>query len=201
MIETEHDFDAAFHRTLLRLAGRIDDEAAAIIANWLSVGEEGLALDTLTGILHERHLPVTSEELDDLAQLTEYLGGDVHALDQLPRVNSEPDLAWSFSPGDQQLDDLDRLAIAAAKSFPGVRRLHRTYRHSQISDGATQRVFLAELDPEANALYTTAKLSDRIDRIRRKNIPIEAFNSGAVIPAYQRSAWANSLPLWSRENP
>jgi hypothetical protein len=62
MVETEHDFDTTFRRTLLRMAGRIDDEASALITHWLSVGEEGLALDLLTGTLRERHLPVTSEE-------------------------------------------------------------------------------------------------------------------------------------------
>lgn len=201
VILDEHEFDEALYRLILRLSGRIDDESSALILNWLYYGEQGLAFDEMLGTLRTQRIPTGGEERLELERLAEFVKAtpeDLAGVSELPPLTAEPELLWHFLPGDPAIAEIDHSAIAYARATPTVRQVWRAVRHAQNNQAPPHRVFIIEVDSDANAPYIAGGLSDNLDAVRRKDTSVSVIRPGDELSAYHRAALAHALPLWER---
>ncbi|MCM4083464.1 hypothetical protein [Paractinoplanes hotanensis] len=218
----------AFHRLLLRLAGRTPDELITTCRRWLAEGED---LEIAQAVVFAALVSRVEMTDDDVALLTATLveaGEDTAGLDDIERTDTDPPPPYGLAPvspadlaehgdavpycidltapydGPGAADEFDRAAIAvmAAQHDNGVAvaALWRAWRFPSAAASwpPPRRMYLVQGAEEAQL---AARTQAALEAVGETDPQVEAFLDPEELPAFQRTALGFSTLLWTAAPP
>jgi hypothetical protein len=194
------------HELLLRLAGRIPDRALAQARQTLADGAVSRAIAQLAATFAQTPFPVTADELAAIRSLA----GEPEALPGVHPAEELPPLPFDFVELDEyggtERDELDEALVAAARAHrPEITCVWRAWRYSRLHHrrptyyDPPYRVYVIEVEHPGMIPGLSADLL--------RAVPDSADAGVEIIPLsdepfpYQDEALAESLLLWSRDEP
>lgn len=194
------------HELLLRLAGRIPDQALAQARRMLADGAVASAIALVATQLGDDPAELTAAEIAAIRTLAR----DPGALPSAEPAAEPPDLPFGFSEldemGEVDRDELDEALVAAAQTYSqGVTGIWRTWRylrpdfaedHGSAEDEAFRphRVYLVQVEDPAMIQGLAA---DLLSVVPDSAAGIEIIALDEEPPAYQSAALAESLLVWA----
>jgi len=226
-VEAPGDQLVAYHRLLLRMAGRLPDELIFEARRWLADEEfveiaQAIVFATLVG-----RVAVSEADAALLADTLTDAGEDVDALADIERSAADPPPLYGLAPvspealeaygddvpysidltgsydGPGAADEIDAVAVAAvgaqlADEAPAV-ALWRTWRFPAIDTQwpPARRMYLIQANDEARLPALTARLQEELEAAGESDPQVEVFLDLDDLPAYQRTALGFSALLWT----
>jgi|SRR5580658_5011386 hypothetical protein len=195
------------HDLLLRLAGRIPDQALAEARLMLAVGTVSAAITFVADLVTHSPVPIPITA-DELAAIRE-LSGDAGALAEVRPAAELPALRFGFGQLDgnaqARRDEIDEALVAAAQAHAqALSGIWRTWRYrmpdaalAQDAQDAPQlyRVYIVQVEDRDAIQMLAADLLGAITD--PASTGIEIITLGAEPPPYQRAALDESLLLWA----
>ncbi|MDN3358246.1 hypothetical protein [Actinomadura sp. DC4] len=192
------DARRACHWTLLRLAGRLPDGLLTASRRLLAQGGHTAMARLVTLAVAGRDIPLHRDDLRCLGELLDGAEppaplGDPAPGDPMPRHRF---FAARPFPG-TRTDRIDQAAVAACRAEPDARGLWRAWRVPADDGHQTAKpVFVVETDADPAGL--AGRMQDRLTTAGELYPQVETYETGAWLPAYQRSARGAGELLWSR---
>ena len=203
------DGRAERHALLLRLAGRLPDELLTTARGWLAAGRTDELSRALTFAVLSAQLPMTGADILALAALVIEEGGDPATLSAVPVGEADAVVPWVFAAFDPATadaaevvaDPVDAAAVEFVAGIDGVRGLWRAWRLPALPTPwpPPRRVHVLETAPGADTASVGARLQVALAAAGEPHPQVEAYPSGAALPAYQRLARAEGALLWAAE--
>lgn len=202
------DARAERHALLLRLAGRLPDELLTAARGWLAAGRTDELSRALTFAVLSAQLPMTGADVLALAALVIEEGGDPASLSAVPVGEADAVVPWVFAAfdpatadGPEVADPVDAAAAEFVAGIDGVRGLWRAWRLPALPTPwpPPRRVFVLETATGADAASVGSRLQVALAAAGEVTPQVEAYPSGAALPAYQRLARAEGTLLWAAE--
>lgn len=196
------------HALLLRLAGRLPDELLTTARGWLAAGRTDELSRALTFAVLSAQLPMTGADVLALAALVIEEGGDPASLSAVPVGEADAVVPWVFAAfdpatadGPAGTDPVDAAAAEFVAGIDGVRGLWRAWRLPALPTPwpPPRRVFVLETATGADAASVGSRLQVALAAAGEVTPQVEAYPSGAALPAYQRLARAEGTLLWAAE--
>ena len=185
------------HDILLRMAGRIDDDALTSARELVAIAESDRAVELLVGCLIAGGVPVTPAENGQLRALLDQSRSDPALADRLKVRDTwyAPPHRFSYEP--------DAGAGVGAALVPvvdfliGVRSVHAVWRVTPA--GATpgavpQRVVLVEIGPDGFAPATAYRVAQALDEAGIRAV-VEVLKTGADRSDYHQLAVGDAKPI------
>jgi hypothetical protein len=185
------------HDILLRMAGRVDDDALTSARELVAIAESDRAVELLVGCLIAGGVPVTPAENGQLRALLDQSRSDPSLADRLKvrdtwyapphRFSYEPDAGAGVGA-----------ALAPVVDFLiGVQSVHAVWRVTPA--GATpgavpQRVVLVEIGPDGFAPATAYRVAQALEVAGIRAV-VEVLKSGADRSDYHRLAASDAKPI------
>ena len=185
------------HDILLRMAGRVDDDALTSARELVAIAESDRAVELLMGCLIAGGVPVTPAENGQLRALLDQSRSDPSLADRLKvrdtwyapphRFSYEPDAGAGIGA-----------ALAPVVDFLiGVRSVHAVWRVTPA--GATpgavpQRVVLVEIGPDGFAPATAYRIAQALDEADIRAV-VEVLKTGADRSDYHQLAVGDAKPI------
>ena len=193
------DFDArrACHWSLLRLAGRVPDGLLTAARRLLAQGRYAETARIVTLAAAEHGIALHRDDLRCVAALL----GDRPSFDRLDTAgwaDPMPRHTFSATAPSSAVAPADEAVVAALADEPSVHGVWRAWR-TPAGGGDAKPVFVAEVDQGADAAGLAARLQDRLLAAGEADPCVEAYEVGAWLPAYQRTARSAGTLLWSRD--
>jgi hypothetical protein len=200
----------AFHRLLLRLAGKAPDELVTQARGWLAEGREGEGARAVAFAVGAQNIPLVDIDIALLGELLDAEGADSSALARVQIADSDPAPPFGFGatppdvptpvrPDDAPLDEVDRQAVAAVAEVTGVHGLWRAWRYPADDSPwpPPRRIYLAEADEDVDVVGMTARLQQWLEAAGETAPQVEAYPVGVELPTYQRLARAYAGLIWA----
>lgn len=185
------------HDILLRMAGRVDDDALTSARELVAIAESDRAVELLVGCLIAGGVPVTPAENGQLRALLDQSRSDPSLADRLKvrdtwyapphRFTYEPDAGAGVGP-----------ALAPVLDFLiGVQAVYAVWRVTPA--GATpgavpQRVVLVEIGPDGFAPATAYRVGQALEAAGIRAV-VEVLKTGADRSDYHRLAASDAKPI------
>ena len=183
---------------LLRLAGRVPDEALAVMRTCVAEAEPETVVAMIADALRPGRLALTADEAAVAGAALRTHGGEARLADQAPRIVGLPPPLYQFATpggGDPIAAAADEAAVRAAglvaAGLVGLWRVRRS------SGRATVTVRLAEVAPTAKAIEITAEMQQAIGAAGETSPCVEVFAEGADLTPYHEAALAAAALVWS----
>ncbi|MBC6460487.1 hypothetical protein [Actinomadura sp. HBU206391] len=198
---TEFDARRACHWMLLRLAGRLPDQAMTTSRRLLAEGRYvEMARDVRLAVARQG-VPLTRDDARCLGALVDD-GSGLPAVVLAEPWHGDPMPRHEFRSADPSrrvrvTDLIDEQATTAASVEPAVRGLWRAWRTPPGHHGPAKRIFVVEVDAGSDAIGLAARLQTRITLAGEAHPQVEVYQVGEWLPAYQRTARAEGDLLWA----
>jgi hypothetical protein len=183
------------HELLLRMAGRVPDQALAQARRMLADGQAGTAITIVADLIAAAPIQLTAGELAAIRDLI----GNAQALSGTEPVAGPVPSRFAFSEldtsGEVERDEIDEALVAAAEEHgTGVAAIWRTWRYSVPGDSAAHRVYIVQVDDPAMIQGLAA---DLLDAVPGATAGVEIITSDEEPPPYQQAALAQSRLVWA----
>lgn len=196
------------HALLLRMAGQLPDELLATARGWLAAGRTDELSRALTFAVLASRLPMTGPDVLALSALVIEEGGDPVGLGGVPVTEPDAVVPWVFATLDPATSDgpppagdapVDAAATDFVSSVDGVVGLWRAWRLPALPTPwpRPRRVYVLETAADADPTSLGARLQVALDAAGEPHPQVEAYRTGAALPAYQRLARAEGRLLWA----
>jgi hypothetical protein len=194
------------HQLLLRLAGRVPDQALARARRTLADGGVSRAMAQLTNTFAQTPFPLTAQELVAIRSLA----GECEALSGVHPAEELPALPFDFVDLDEYggagRDELDEALVAAVEAHsPEITGVWRSWRYSRLHNrrptyyDPPYRVYVIEVEHPGMIPGLSADLLRAVPESAEAGVEIIPL-SDEPFP-YQDEALAESLLLWARDEP
>jgi len=185
------------HDILLRMAGRVDDDALTSARELVAIAESDRAVELLVGCLIAGGVPVTPAENGQLRSLLDQSRSDPSLADRLKVRDTwyAPPHRFSYEP---DAGEGIGAALAPVVDFLiGVQSVHAVWRVTPA--GATpgavpQRVVLVEIGPDGFAPATAYRIGQALETAGIRAV-VEVLKTGADRSDYHRLAASDAKPI------
>jgi hypothetical protein len=199
-----------FHHLLLRLAGKLPDALVVQARTWLAADRLDEAARAVAFTALAQRVPLLEDDIALLDDLLMGRGVDSSALAgvEIAEYDTPPWFGFGAGPpgsppsaraGDEPLDEVDAVALAAVTEASGVRGLWRAWRYPV--DGSpwppARKVYLVEADQAVDTVALTDRIQRRLAGAGEADPQVETYPVDAELPAYQRLALAYGALLWA----
>ncbi|NMO55371.1 hypothetical protein HH310_29835 [Actinoplanes sp. TBRC 11911] len=230
VVEVQHRMEA-FHRLLLRMAGRLSDELIAEARRWLAAEEFVLITQALAFAVNAARVTLTETELALLMETVTDAGADIELLAGIEQSEADQPPFYGFAPvspevlerhrdevpysldltipyyGPGASDDVDAEVASAVEGLAvagaGPVALWRAWRFPGIDTPwpRPRRIYLLQAEDELSPPELAVRLQDALELAGEIDPQVEAFANPDDLPTYQRIALAFSALLWTAAPP
>ncbi|MFP5373259.1 MAG: hypothetical protein ACLGI3_21305, partial [Actinomycetes bacterium] len=223
-VDLRPDEVVAYHRLLLRMAGRLPDELVTEARDWLAAGDLVAIAQSVAVALIVGRVPAAGADLDLLTGTLRAAGADADLLGVVERSDEEPQLLYSMAPvapevlaehrnsipysldltfpytGPGALDRVDEAAIGPLAGTAAT-ALWRTWRFGPMEAQwpPPRRVYLVQATDEVASPGLAVRLRQALSVAGENHAQVEVFTDADDLPAYQRTALCFSALLWTAE--
>lgn len=189
------DIEDSCHELLLRLAGRLPDQALWRFRDWLGEGAMGTLARTLPKALLKHRIDLEQTEYRLLVAGLIPHGADWHQVSSALGVDDVTDTRYTFhSSAPDWVNSVDSVSVlvhATLRGRPDVGEVRESWRHGGVTDEhEAKRVLLV------TALSGTTRLTGELQRVLRvlgdEEPSVEVLPPRLELPEYHRAALANS---------
>ena len=196
-VATGNGLPDRLHDFLLRMAGRVDDDALTSARELVAIAELDRAVELLVGCLIAGGVPVTPGEHGELRHLLDQARSEPVLADRLKVRDTwySPPHRFTYSP---DAGTGISAALAPVVDFLiGVRSVHAVWRTTPA--GATpgavpQRVVLVEIGPDGFAPATAYRIGQALDTAGLRAV-VEVLRTGADRSDYHQLAASEAKPV------
>ncbi len=195
---------------LLRLAGKAPDALLVQCRAWLADGRVDEVVRSVAFLAMSQRLALAEDDVELLGALLAERGRNVLALPGVEIVQFDPPPPFAFSASAAgtvvrstadvaAADEVDRVAVAVVEKEAGVRGLWRAWR-SPVDDAPwppPRKVYAVEAESGIDVVGLTSRLQRRLAAVGEIEPQVEAFPTGAELPAYQALAVNYGALLWA----
>jgi hypothetical protein len=190
------------HHFLLRMAGRLDDDALYMARELVAVLELDRAVELLLGCVVAGRIAITAGEQDHLRRLLEEVRSNPTLADDVSVVDVPSPDPHRFNAQSDKQDDLQYVLDRMIKRLPKIRSVWSTTRLTAA--GATpgpvpQQVVLIEIEDDGHPSAVAYQMA-RAFAMTGQRVAVEAFRESDDLPDYHTKALASTSRVTLGEN-